>query len=96
MDVERADVPERQSLLNAVPGPIGDRRWEALLAGVVEDLALRFELPVPSWALDDDKFLAQWWFVSPFVDTHPIVFRESPAALANRGVFLTRSALENV
>jgi hypothetical protein len=96
MDVEHASRDERMSLLNSIPPSTGDIRWDALLAGVTEDLAFRLELRVPRWALTSDKFLRKWWFVSPFADTHATALRESPAALANRGVFLRRASLENV
>ncbi len=96
MDVEHAGQDQQRALLNSIPLSTRDLRWDALLAGVTEDLAFRFGLPVPGWTLAKDKFLMNWWFVSPFADAHPIVFRESPAALANRGVFLRRAALENV
>ena len=94
MDANRtSDVVQ---LLEVDPGSTGDVRWDALVAGVVENIAFRRNSKVPSWTGHPNRFLATWWFVTDFHRLHPTAFVETPAAIANRGVFLRRSSLENV
>lgn len=93
-DVERSPTPG--DLLGLRPPSCGDRRWDALVAGVVEDLAFRLGIPVPAWTADDSYLLSEWWFVTSIPDMRPTAFVETPAAIANRGVYIRRSSLVNV
>jgi hypothetical protein len=61
---------------------------DALLAGVVEHLCFHHDVPVPAWAIRPARFLERWWFVTPYRSLHASAFAETPAALANRGVFI--------
>ena len=94
MDTESA--ADIGPLIIATPPLTGDARWDALLAGVVEDIALRRGAAVPAWTATDQRRLEQWWFVTDFPALHPTAFVETPAALANRGVFLRRASLVNI
>jgi len=92
MDVERAENPAE--LVNRDPGSTGDSRWDALVAGVGEDLAYRLGFEVPKWTRCEP--LTTFWFFSEYPKTHPTAFVETPAALARRGVFIRRDSLINV
>ena len=78
----------------APPSTTGDRRWDALLAGVTEMDALRDGRDVPGWARGHD--LPHLWFVgsSPSLRAHALV--HTPASLAVRGVVLDGASLESV
>ena len=78
------------------PGSTGDRRWDALIAGVVERAAHRGGTRVPSWTAAPSRFLEVWWFLSPYRSLHPSALVESPPELANRGVFLHESSLARI
>lgn len=78
------------------PGSTGDRRWDALVAGVVERGAHRVGVRVPSWTAVPHRFLDAWWFLSPYRSLHASALVESPPELANRGVFLHESSLSRV
>lgn len=93
-DVESATNP--QSLLDDQPPTSGDRRWDALVAGVVEDTAFRIGLDVPSWTTNPVYELSEWWFVTSIPALRPTAFVETPAAIANRGVFIRRASLINI
>lgn len=97
MDVDRhaRHTGDPTPLLMDRPPSTGDERWDALIAGVVEDITLRHRVPAPSWVHDREP-LAQWWFVSPHRSLHPIAFVETPPAIAQHGVFIRRSSLVNV
>ena len=93
-DAARAGSPA--DLIATTPRPTGDNRWDALLAGIVEDFAFHHHLAVPRWTLEPSRFLDTWWFVSSIPDLHPTAMVETPPAVANRGVFIRRASLINV
>ena len=92
MNADRsADVA---SMITLAPDSTGDERWDALVAGVCEDIAYRHGVAVPAWTSTPP--LSQFWFVTDFERLHPTAFLESPPALARRGVFMRRDSLVNV
>jgi transcriptional regulator with XRE-family HTH domain len=78
----------------AAPSTTGDRRWDALLAGSTENLALRRKEPAPAWTRG--HALSTFWFVGDnrFFDAYALA--HSPASLKVRGVMLDPSDLESV
>ncbi len=81
---------------DADPGNTGDRRWDALIAGVAEMLAHELGHAVPAWASARSRFLDGWWFVTPLRTLRASVLVETPAALATRGVLLSASSIRSV
>jgi transcriptional regulator with XRE-family HTH domain len=75
------------------PGLSGDRRWDALIGGVVEMLCAEVDLSVPAWASGPGRFLDELWFYSSLRSLWPYIFVTTPAALASRGVFLSADSL---
>jgi hypothetical protein len=94
MDLEAAE--DGATLFAQNPPSSGDARWDALIAGVVEDFALHHGLPAPSWVFDPSRYLSRWWFVTSFISMRPTAIVETPAALSGRGVFIQRASLVNV
>lgn len=76
------------------PSTTGDRRWDALLAGVTEMDALRDGREVPGWVRGHE--LPHLWFIgsSPSLHAHALV--HTPSSLAVRGIVLDGAALESV
>jgi hypothetical protein len=95
-EFRRAPLADRPGLVAGEPPPTGDPRWDAMLAGVVEQLCFDGGLAIPGWVMQPGRFLEQWWFVTPYRSLHPSAFAETPVALANRGVFIHRQSLESV
>jgi hypothetical protein len=93
MDAARGDV---KSLTVDPPPSTGSAQWDAFLAGLAEFVAHRGNVPVPQWTSTADKFLSTWWFLMPFKSLHGIALAETPAAFANRGVFISRAGLVNL
>jgi hypothetical protein len=89
------DAGDPTSLVENEPDTTGDERWDALIAGVVEDVAFRHRIPAPRWALNAPP-LDTWWFVTDFERSHPTVFVETPATISRHGVFIRRASLVNV
>lgn len=97
MDVDRLDSAELQAQMSDPACLTGDRGWDALIAGVVEDVAFRHCIPVPRWAMETHRSTDdRWWFVTTVPELHPTAFVETPASLANRGVYIRRASLVNV
>ena len=94
MDLEATE--DQSTLLAEDPPSTGDARWDALIAGVVEDFALHHGLPAPSWVFAPSRYLSKWWFVTSFTSMRPTAIVETPAALSGRGVFVQRASLVNV
>ena len=78
----------------ARPSTTGDRRWDALLAGVAEVDALRDGHEVPAWARGHD--LPHLWFVGSSPSLHPHALAHTPSSLAVRGIVIDGAALESV
>jgi hypothetical protein len=95
-EFRRAPLADRLGLVAGEPPPTGDPRWDAMLAGVVEQLCFDDGLVIPGWVMQPGRFLEQWWFVTPYRSLHASAFAETPVALANRGVFIHARSLESV
>ncbi|HYY77982.1 MAG TPA: hypothetical protein VFD04_02185 [Actinomycetes bacterium] len=95
-EFKRVPLADRPGLVADEPPLTGDRRWDAMLAGVVEQLCFDHDLAVPGWVMRPDRFLDTWWFVTPHRSLHASAFAETPTALANRGVFIHGRSLESV
>lgn len=95
MDLEQVDGAQLDALLAPRPSPCGDPRYDALIAGVVEDHAFHHGRTVPHWTAEPERFLDTWWFLTTVPELHATAFVETPAALANRGVFVRRASLVN-
>lgn len=78
----------------AQPSTTGDRRWDAMLAGVTEMDALRSGHEVPGWARGHG--LPHLWFVGSNPGLHAYALAHSPASLAFRGVMVDGASLESV
>lgn len=78
----------------AEPSTTGDRRWDTLLDGAVEDLALEANLPIPAWTRRGA--LPTFWFLSPAPGLDAYVFARTPLSLQVRGVMVDRAELEAV
>ncbi len=81
-------------LFMADPSTTGDRRWDALLAGSTEELALRRSAPVPGWTRG--HALSTWWFVGERRVFDAYALAHSPTSLKVRGVMLDPADLESV
>lgn len=81
-------------LFMAAPSTTGDRRWDALLAGSTEELALRRSAPVPAWTRG--HALRTLWFVSGRRAFDAYALAHSPPSLKVRGVLIDPADLESV
>jgi transcriptional regulator with XRE-family HTH domain len=81
-------------LLAAEPPTTGDRRYDALLAATAEHLAVHAGLPTPAWALQHDRVIDGFWWVSGLPSARAQAMVHAPASFRRRGVLLARHDLE--
>jgi transcriptional regulator with XRE-family HTH domain len=77
----------------ARPSTTGDRRWDALLAGSTEEMAVRRHVPVPSWT--KDVRLEGKWYVTDDPGRNDYLDHHSPPPFHSRGVMIDPAALES-
>ncbi len=92
-DFAQADDEARPRLVAEEPPGTGDIRWDAMLAAATEHLCFHRGLGVPRWTLSPERFLQEWWFVTPYPCLHASAFVATPAAFASRGVFVHADSL---
>lgn len=91
---QRLVSPADREAMFAGPSTTGDPRWDALVAGVVEGLAIKTGEPPPPWTAD--KRLDSFWFVNSMPELHAYSFAHTPISLQVRGVILDEADLESV
>jgi hypothetical protein len=91
--VDRADEVERRRMVVPIPPATGDRRYDAMLAALVEYVCVRHGIAPPAWVDEPDRFLDEWWFVSGMKSLHANAIVHSPVSFKRRGVFLTEGTL---
>ncbi|WP_100445930.1 helix-turn-helix domain-containing protein [Glycomyces xiaoerkulensis] len=101
-DIRRADAAAVRRAVRIEPESTGDKRWDAMLAGIAEYVSRGVGLPVPGWASAPGRFLRRSWFVIEDIIERPspglavLAFASSPPELAARGVLIDRTSLESV
>jgi len=94
--VARRSDDELASLIRKRPDPTGDRKADALLAGVAEHLAAVRGLRCPDWVLEHERFLDHFWFVSAVPGFRAVALAQTPIALKRRGIFWPARSMERV
>jgi transcriptional regulator with XRE-family HTH domain len=84
------------ALTSQAPGFVGDTRWDAFLAAIVEDEAARKAISPPRWTNDLKRFHRPFWYLSKNPRFHTWEIANSPGALIRHGVFAAEDELESV
>ncbi len=90
---DKAGEADRHRMVETAPRPTGDRRYDALLASLVEYSCVHHGMKPPKWVDDPSRFLDEWWFVSGMKLLHANAMVHSPISFKRRGVFITEDAL---
>jgi hypothetical protein len=80
------------SLLQDEPTPVGDERWDALLAALAEHLAAQHDLAPPPWA--ESRVLRRPWFPAELAIQRAEALVWAPAAFRKHGVYLSARDLD--
>ena len=87
---EQADT--QPLLLQEEPEPIGDQRWDALLAALADHLAAQLDLAPPPWA--ESRVLRPPWFPAELQIQRAEALVRAPAAFRKHGVYLSARDLD--
>jgi len=79
-------------LLQEEPPPVGDERWDALLAALAEHLAAQHDLAPPDWA--ESRVPGRPWFPAELRIQRAEALVWAPAAFRKHGVYLSARDLE--
>lgn len=90
----RAELMERA--IRGRPELTGSAPADAYLGALAEHLAQGRGLERPSWAVEPQRFLDGFWFLSDVAGFRALAIAESPAAFRRRGIFIARGALQRV
>jgi hypothetical protein len=75
------------------PALVGDQRFDALLAGAAEYIAVRCGRPGPLWSVSIERFLDSAWWVSDLPSARAFAAVWTPATFRRRGIYLDRHDL---
>ena len=95
-DLARETYATRVALAVTQPLPVGDARYDALLAAVTDYHLSRDRLPRPLWLDLPDYRLAEPWDVEAVPSLRDQARHDTPPAIARHGVFLAAVELESV
>ena len=97
-DFAKLASPVERALFLAEPGPTGDRRLDALLAGLAVHLCRQARMPSsPGWTREPVRYLDRiWWFDSGVPALRALALRDAVPAMRVRGVMFSRRNLESV
>lgn len=90
----RADLRDRA--IRARARPTGDARADAYLGALAEHLAATHGLERPAWAVEQERFVDRFWFVSAVPGFRALAIAQAPAAFRRRGIFIAQGALQRV
>lgn len=93
----KAVQPEICVALCAAPAPTtGDRKFDALLAGVVENVLRARRLPVPQWVDEESRKLAEPWIVDQYQKDLKVAAKVTPRALLKHNVLIDEREFQSV
>ncbi len=94
--LRRCSKEEFFQLTEQPPSLVGDTRWDALIAAVVEDETMRRDVSPPRWTNDLSRFTKPFWYVAEIPELHDWELAGSPASFIRHGVLASESELESV
>lgn len=92
-------IPRRDLMDRAIQGRpelTGSAPADAYLGALAEHLAVTRGLERPAWAVEPERFLDRFWFLSDVPGFRALAIAQSPAAFRRRGIFIARGALQRV
>jgi hypothetical protein len=92
----RGDDRARLAAIEERPEPTGDPRHDAYLGALAEHLSAVHHLDRPAWAVEQNRFLESFWFVSDVAGFRATAIAQAPAAFRRRGVFVPERSLHRV
>ena len=85
-----------EALTLEAPRLVGDRRFDAFVAGVVEEAYGAHRLEPPGWTQERSRFVRPFWHLSGIAELHWWEFSTAPGALLRHGVVAAEAELQSV
>lgn len=92
----RADPASRAEAIVERPALTGESRQDAYLGALAEHLAAVDRLERPAWSIEEERFLATFWFPSDVRGFRALAIAQAPAAFRRRGIFIPERSLHRV
>jgi hypothetical protein len=81
--------PDRAAVIAEEPAVVDGDRWDVMLGGLAEYVALKSDIPTPPWsALPYRLWCGRAWFLSELNSVRASALSTSPASFRARGIFL--------
>ncbi len=87
------DAAKRSSMLADEPPLLSNVRTNAYFAAVAEHLSWEYDLPVPAWSGQKERFLSRPYFPCGLESLKAILLVESPTAFRRRMIFVDANPL---
>jgi hypothetical protein len=84
---------QRQAMIDVQPQLLGDPILDATIGGVGEYLARRWNLVIPRWTEQPERFLKIPYFPTPLEHLKPLLIAQSPLAFRRRMIFVEHEPL---
>jgi transcriptional regulator with XRE-family HTH domain len=94
--LRRSSEDELRQLIDVPPTLVGDSRWDAFVAAVVEDESARKSVISPRWTNDPRRFVKPFWYLSDIPELHAWELANAPASFVRHGVLAAEEELESV
>lgn len=93
---KRTKETKHLELVKQRPITTKDQRYDAMIAGVVEQLCLNSDLEPPEWVFEKEYFLERFFWQTSIESLKAITMANTPSALSLRGVFVDSASLESI
>lgn len=94
--LRKVNRSELHRLTSEPPSLIGDPRWDAFLAAIVEDECASRQTSSPRWVDTPMRVLKPFWYLSANPRLHDWEFETAPAAFVRHGILAAADELESV
>src|SRR5437763_12834040 len=83
----------RQAMIDPGPPLLGNPILDATIGGTGEYLARRWNLIIPAWTEQPERFLKEPYFPTPIENLKPMLIAQSPLAFRRRMIFVEHEPL---
>lgn len=95
-DLEREAPAVRVALAVGRPRPVGDRRYDALIAAITDYRLSEDDLPRPDWLDDPAYCLDEPWDIEPIPALRQAAREQTPEAFVRHGIYAAASEFASV
>jgi transcriptional regulator with XRE-family HTH domain len=93
--LQRADGPALAALVADPPTLSGNSRWDAFIAGVVEEICCGSDQNPPRWTQEPERFTRPFWYLADGETFREWELLTVPTALLRHGVLAAAKELES-